>query len=354
MAAVFAALSLTFVRLPEGFVERFYANGLYPHLQSLVTPATNYLPFTVYDLLLAGMLLGLPAWWAVRLVKAEKGKRRSRLGALAVNTVVFAAVLYLLFQLLWGLNYMRRPLTSRLDYDQARINEEAAVQLYRLAIERLNAEVAPAHQAGLPDDEEWRRRLQPSYEALARELGRGSGIPLARAKATLFDRYLESSGITGFINPFGHETVVARGYHPLDRGFTLAHEWGHLAGFAKESEASFIGLLALLRCEDAAARYAGLLELYQSIPLRRARLEELGKTLAEPLPQLSEAVKADLLAMAEEAAKRKVNEQISQAQWQVYEQFLKANNATPDYGELISLVMGTKFETNWQPVRVKD
>lgn len=351
VAIVAAATLLTFYQLPASFVERFYSNGFYPRLQSILSPVSNLLPFAVYDLLIIATIIGVPVWWTVRLVKAGTGNRMRRLGSLAVNTVVLVAASYLLFQLLWGANYMREPLTAKLDYDRARINEEAAIRLYRLTVERLNNEVTEAHQTDLPDDAEWRRRIQPSYDALLNEMGRSRGITLAKPKATLFDFYLEKTGITGFLNPFGHETIVARGYHPLDRGFTLSHEWAHLAGFAHESEASFIGLLALLRSEDTAARYAGLLELYRSIPLRRERREELNKTLAAPLPQLSEAVKEDLRAMAEEAGKRKISERVSQAQWQMYEQFLKANNATPNYGELISLVMGTRFENDWQPVR---
>ena len=354
LSVVAAALLLTFFQLPESWIERFYANGLYPHVQAAVTPVSNLLPFALYDVLLVTVILGLPVWWVRRLVKAGKGRRLRRLGTLIVNTIVLAAISYLLFQFLWGLNYMRRPLKEKFDYDAARINEDAAVQLYRLAVERLNTDVLAAHQTELPDDAEWRRRLQPAYDALVKELGPRTSLTLARPKATLFDRYLEKAGITGFINPFGHETIVAKGFHPLDRGFTLAHEWGHLAGFADESEASFIGLLALLRSEDATARYAGWLELYRSIPLRKTRLEELNRTFTVPLPQLAEPVKEDLRAMAEEAAKRKISERISRAQWQMYEQFLKANNATPNYGEVISLVMGTKFDPAWQPIRKAD
>jgi hypothetical protein len=346
-AVVGLALCLTLFQLPAAFIERFYANGFYVRLQSMVTPLSNLLPFAIYDLLILVLLVGLPGVWIVRLVRAEKGSRLRTAATLLLNTLVSGAAALLIFQLLWGFNYMRQPLRQKLDFDGQRINQEAALKLYRHGVERLNAEVEAAHQSGLPDDEEWRRRLQPAYNALLKELGRGSDITLARAKATLFDRYLEASGISGFINPFGHETIVGRGYHAYDRAFTLAHEWGHLAGFAEESEASFIGLLALLRSEDASCRYAGWLALYSHLPVRSLK-EKLRQEQAE-LPQLAASVEGDLRAIDEEAEKRRINPAVSQAQWQMYDQFLKAQHTTASYGELAGLVMGTQFGESWQP-----
>ena len=348
LLGVLAAVLLLLFQLPAPFIERSYSNGIYPPLQSLVTPLTNLLPFALYDLLLAGAILGIPAWWLWRLIKAERGMKLRVLLRLFINTIVLAATLFLLFLAFWGFNYSRLPLTAKLDYDSERINEENALNLYRLSIDHMNAEVEAAHQTALPDDAEWQRRIQPAYNTLLRELGRSRDLTLARPKATLFDRYLEATGITGFINPYGLETIVGRGYHPLTRAFTLAHEWGHLAGYATESEASFIGLLALLRSDDAATRYAGWLELYQNIPFTDEQRERLKTRFAE-MPQLSETVKADLRAMAEEARKRRISPKISDAQWQMYKEFLKANNARPNYNELISLVLGTQFHQEWEP-----
>jgi hypothetical protein len=347
IAVVVLSLLFTVFQLPASFVERFYANGFYVRLQSFFTPVTNLLPFAIYDLLILTVILGLPGWWIVRIVKAGKGKRLRCTATLFINTLVLTAIIFLIFQLLWGFNYMRQPLRQKLDYNTERINEDAAIRLYHLCVERLNAEVDEAHKTALPDDEEWRRRLQPSYSGLLKEFGRTNDITLARAKATLFDKYLEASGISGFINPFGHETIVGRGYHSLDRAFTLAHEWGHLAGFADESEASFIGLLALLRSEDAVCRYAGWLAMYSHMPLRS--LKEKLKTDNAQIPQVSTAVENDLRTMNEEAEKRRISPVVSKAQWQMYDQFLKAQHATASYGELISLVMGTQFEPNWSP-----
>ena len=48
-----------------------------------------------------------------------------------------------------------------------------------------------------------------------------------------------------------------------------AHEWAHLAGYADESEASFVGWLTCVRADEA-AQYSAWLFLYWEIEQRRA------------------------------------------------------------------------------------
>ena len=55
------------------------------------------------------------------------------------------------------------------------------------------------------------------------------------------------------INPFGLEVLVNPDLPLSERPFVAAHEWAHLAGYADESEASFVGWLTCMRA-DAAAR----------------------------------------------------------------------------------------------------
>ena len=62
-------------------------------------------------------------------------------------------------------------------------------------------------------------------------------------------------------SPFFLETLVASNLLPFERPGVIAHEWGHLAGFARESEASFFGLLVCLHGNDA-AQYSAWLDIF--------------------------------------------------------------------------------------------
>ena len=103
IAVLIAAATAALFPLPAGLIERFYSNGLYPWLQSWLTPFANLLPFALIDALLIALVLGLPIWWAVRIRRAGRGRRKRAVAALALTSLVLAGAIFLSFQLLWGI-----------------------------------------------------------------------------------------------------------------------------------------------------------------------------------------------------------------------------------------------------------
>ncbi|HWX40011.1 MAG TPA: DUF3810 family protein [Blastocatellia bacterium] len=358
------------------WVERHYSERAYPLLQTWITPISNWFPLPIADVLVLALALGLPVWWVVRLKAAGKGRRGRAFGLLVFNTAVLASVIFLLFEILWGLNYSREPLSRKLDYDQKRITRESVISLAALSTNRLNAESPEAHSSPWPDDSEWARRLLPSFNAVVTDLGDSRAIAPARGKHSIFNLYLESAGIDGFTDPFGLDVVLNKDLLPIEKPFALAHEWAHLAGFADESEANFIAMLTCVRSEDAVVRYAGWLDLYPRLP--HAKPSEDGTpsgTGAPPQtstpsassgtpqpstrsgsdgvePPLAPEVESDLRAIQARLAKQ-ISPWLSSIQWRFYNRFLKANGVqagVASYGLFIRLLLGTKFEAGWVPV----
>ncbi|HJQ27483.1 MAG TPA: DUF3810 family protein [Blastocatellia bacterium] len=337
---IVVALALLLLPLPARFVERFYSNGLYSFLQPMLTPVTNLVPFAIVDLLLVIAIAGLPLWWTVRIRRAVRGQRRRAAGRVALDTLALAAVVFITFQILWGFNYERQPLRSKLDFEAGRVSPQALAELRRAVIEQLNTE-AVVRRSDWPDEREWRGQLLRTFNEAVGELGNRRGIAAGRPKHTLMNFYLAAAGIEGFVNPFGLEVVLESSVLPFEKPFLLAHEWGHLAGFADESEASFVGLLACLHSDSAALRYAGWLALYLQLP------DDPKGEAARLAPE----VVADLRAIVEREARRR-NATISRVQWKVYDQFLKASGVeagVASYGMVVRLVLGTRFEQGWIP-----
>jgi hypothetical protein len=336
------ALALFCFPLPASFVERFYTNGFYSFLQPLLTPVANFVPLAIADVLLVAVVVGLPAWWIVRLKRAGRGRRWRAAGLLAFDTLVLASIAFITFQILWGFNYERAPLRAKLDFDAERVSVQAVAELRRQIIGHLNTE-AVARQSDWPDERQWREPLHRAFNETVRELGNRRGIAPGRPKHTMMNFYLAAAGIEGFVNPFGLEVVLESSVLPFEKPFLLAHEWGHLAGFADESEASFVGLLACLHSDSSAIRYAGWLALYLYLPD-----DPKGEAV-----RLAPEVVADLKAIAEREARRR-NATVSRVQWAVYDQFLKASGVeagVASYGMLVRLVLGTRFEQGWIPAR---
>jgi len=337
--------------LPPEFIERYYSRGLYPRIQAVSTPITNHVPVAVTDVLMIALVIGLPAWWVARIKAAGRGRRKRAALVMLFNTLVLAAALSLSFQLLWGFNYLRKPLIDKIEFDEERLNSENLKLLYRAAVEGLNQESKEVHSGDWPHEVEWRRRLDESFNAVLIELGNPRGIPTAVPKSSLLNLYLGASGIDGFTSPYGHEVILERELLAFEKPFTLAHEWGHLAGFADESEASFVGLIACLRSDMPALRYSGWLALYMHTPWPAPMPPDQNNGQAVEPPRPAPEVLADLRAIRDRDLRRRVDF-VSEVQARFYDQFLKANRVEAgiaSYGLLVRLVVGTRFERPWVP-----
>jgi Protein of unknown function (DUF3810) len=323
---------------PRSAVERWYSTGLYPMLQRPITAVSNLVPFAVADVAIVGAVI---AWLVLLVLDVRRGVRpRVRFVArrVVVRTVAAAAGLYLAFLVLWGLNYRRLPLERKLGFEVAAVTAGAAQSAAAIAVSRVNALHDRAHAIGWPPSDRIDGSLANAFSIAARDLG-GSGrtVP-GRPKHTLLNLYFRPAGVDGLTDPFFLETLVARELLPFEQPFVVAHEWSHLAGFADEGEANFLGWLTCTRA-DAGAQYSGWLFLYgqlvRDLP-REDREEVAGHLAAGP--------RRDLRAVAARLA-RDVRPQVSAAGWQVYDKYLKANRVeagTASYEQVVRLVLGTE------------
>ena len=136
-----AALVAAIVPLPSRLVEAWYSRRFYPAIQGVVTPLSNLVPVALLDIAVLVLLvvLAIVFWRRVR----ASGIRRALISS-ALSLVTLAAVVFLLFLAIWGLNYRRLPLDQKLEYDQRRVTREAAIRLGSHAVREVNA----LHAAG--------------------------------------------------------------------------------------------------------------------------------------------------------------------------------------------------------------
>jgi hypothetical protein len=134
---------------------------------------------------------------------------------------------------------------------------------------------------------------------------------------------------------------------PFERPFVVAHEWGHLAGYADEGEANFVGWLTCLRGAEI-HQYSGWLFMYDEV------VRTLGPAdRAELADRLAPGPRADRRAIADRI-RRHVNPRVSAAGWRVYDRYLKANRVeagAASYATVVRLVLGTRFGPEWMPLR---
>jgi uncharacterized protein DUF3810 len=323
--------------VPPALVDRFYSAGVYPPLQRILTAASNSTPIPVLDILivLAGAGFVALAW---RDARAPAGLARAFV-RLLVRGVVVGSVTYLVFMCAWGFNYRRVPIIEALPFETGRVSADAAQRAAATAVERVNALHDAAHAAGWPSADAIDERLADGLRRAVRELERGASIVPARPKKTLLDWYFRRAGVDGMTDPIFLETLIATDVLPFERPFVVAHEWSHLAGFADEGDANFVGWLACLRSSPS-AQYSGWLFLYSQIA------QSIGGRAAAPIAErLAEGPRADLRAIRERIA-RHVNPRVAAVGWRAYDAYLKANRieaGTNSYAEVVRLALGVRL-----------
>jgi uncharacterized protein DUF3810 len=345
-AVIAAALAGALIPFSPSFIERWYSTGLYPNVQRVVTPVTNLVPFALFDVLtVVAFVCALIA--LVRSVREARRLRRwSRLLTTGLNLLTAAAAVYLAFLVLWGFNYRRVPMTSRLIVERSAPNEDAVAALGLQAVQQINALYDAAHAAG--DTPPWRDdRLRAAYETVQGFLTDAPRAVPGRLKQTIFGPYFRWTSVDGMVDPFALEVMANPDLLPIERPFVAAHEWAHLAGYADESEANFVGWLTCLRAGEA-AQYSGWLYLYWQLAN-----EASAKTRQQLADALAPGPRRDLDAIVERLRRGQLPA-LRRSSWMVYDTYLKANRVEAgvrSYDLVVTLILRAKFEEGWRPVR---
>jgi hypothetical protein len=336
IAVLGLAVTAALVPLPVQWVERAYSRTFYPALQSLLTPLSNRTAMSLFDLAVIGVV-GVFAVWFVSVLTRRAGGRARMIVRLVVGTWLLVAVLYLVFLVTWGLNYRREPLVERMDFDEARVSAAGLADLARASAGQLNVLGGRARSAPLVLDDVT-RRLGPSFHRVLDLLGQPRAVP-ARPKHSFLNFYFRRAAVDGMTDPYFLETLVRDDLLPFERPVVVAHEWAHLAGFAPESEASFVGWLTCLH-GDETAQYSAWLFMYLQTgdDLEESLRKEIEKGLA-PIPR------EDLVELYRQY-QRQVVPAAREAGRAVYDRFLKANrvdSGVRSYDDVVRLALGTRY-----------
>jgi len=332
------AVAAAAVPMPAGAVERWYSNGIYPRIQSMMTTATNHIPIALLDVA-AAILIAVGLVWFVRRARSIGAPRALLRGGVCV--VSCAAGLYLLFLGLWGLNYRRVPLERKLDYEHSRVTRDAAMALANTAADFMNRGYPAAHAVTTN-----LRSLEAPFAEVQRALGAQRDAVPGVPKRSVLTWYFRRGAIDGMTDPFFLEIIVNPEVLDIERPFVVAHEWGHLAGWARESEASLVGWTTCME-GDETAQYSGWLSLFLHL-----RGDVTSESLARIDRALAAGPRADLAAISARLAAGQPA--IQRASWGAYDQFLKANRVAEgvrSYDEVVTLVIGTQLEASTPQIR---
>jgi len=323
-------------RYPE-FIETYYSQGIYPYFSKFTRYIFGWIPFSVGDLFYTALTI-LAIRWLYKNVK----RLRSDPVFFLVDITATLSLAYLLFNLMWGLNYYRLPLYKSLSIDKDYTTEELITITQRL-VEKSNE---LHRQLGYEDSvmivlpytqkEIFKKSVQ-GYEHLKEE------FPSLAYKAKSIKKSGWSLGLTymgysGYYNPFTGEAQVNNLIKTYKFPVVSCHEEAHQLGYAAENEANFIAALATIKSDDTFIQYSGY------IFTLRYCVNEIARRDMDTYNEIVSTINPGILKSYREmrdfwASYKNPLENLSKIFW---DNFLKANNqpkGLQSYSYMVALIV---------------
>jgi len=255
---ILAALEvlLKIFSLKTEWVERFYSNGIYPILQCWITTVTGFIPFTLFEWIIAGcvlvslwILIKWPVLWFRKRISFPKA-----FGSMLLRMSVFLLVIHLWFLVCWGLNYNRQSLADKFDF----INTDAEEAQFLAVSGWANSQMIQLYRNAPFNEVE--EAVASALESLDVTLAMmRDKVPRTKIKMKRFIwNYPMNSTLTyGMISPFTLEPHISTALFPEEIPFYAAHEAAHIRGYASETEANFLAFEACIESDNPLAKFSG-------------------------------------------------------------------------------------------------
>lgn len=170
--------------------------------------------------------------------------------------LILLNVMYFIYQLSWGLLYFEKPLFPTKDMD----HPLPVPELKYLAKIYLNKSdsirnLLPEPVFKIKSLPAVKREILEKQKENALKFKNEDHIQIS-LKPSLFKKWMNYSGISGYYNPFTSEAQYDPDLPDTFIPFTLAHETSHQIGFAREEEADFIAFLVGKDSKNPDLRYS--------------------------------------------------------------------------------------------------
>jgi hypothetical protein len=309
---------------PSSLVERWYARGLFPAVSHAAGLFADLVGFAWLDPMIVAAVVLL-----ILLVQ-------KRQWVWLANGI---ALSYLIFFWLWGLNYHRQPLSTKLQMDAGRAGQQSIDQLSRRAAAELNR-LYPERQRQVYDEGRTRLEAAERVRKVVAVIDGSDWRAARRIKLSYFaNPWMHAAGIDGVFNPLAHEPIVSNSILDVEKPFIMSHELAHVRGYPDEGDANVIAVFATLASDDPAFQYSGWLNLWLYL-----RTREVDKLLdAGPRNDLQSIFKR---TSSEEIA------WINEFQRSLLDWFLKANSVEQgvrSYSRVV--VVAAETEPFWDHFR---
>jgi len=245
-------------------VEHYYSTGVYPYISIFLWYLFGWLPFSLGDILYGAVAI----WLIVKITRFLLSIFKKQLFSRGFMTgfrrsVIKLLMIYIIFNVLWGINYNRKGITSQLGISMGKYSVAELKTLNYVLLQKVNAssDSLSRKAAIVMSSKEIFSRALDAYEELNKRYTFLNYHPTS-IKTSLWGWLGNYLGFMGYYNPFTGEGQVNTTIPNFLQPYTNCHEIAHQLGYAKENEANFVGYLAAAASKDESFHYSVYLELF--------------------------------------------------------------------------------------------
>lgn len=317
------------------WVEHVYSTGVYPYIAKTYRFLFGWFPMSVGDLLYLTVMVYL----SVKIFHLFKILRHRRWDLLKIKTgyarpFFTLAIIYILFNLAWGLNYNRLGIAYQLQL-QPKQHTVQDLQMVTSALVKSLNEKRSTLGANI-NFYKYKQVFQKSQQAYKKAAERYPFFTyeVESIKRSIYGRAGIYLGFLGYYNPFTGESQLNLTQPRFLLPFVTCHEMAHQLGYASESEANFVGYLVAVNSGDPIFQYSAYFDIFN---YANRELSRLDTALArQNLLQLDTLVRKDITEVKEYYKKSdNIMETVVRT---FYDQYLKANQQTEgvrSYNEVV-------------------
>jgi hypothetical protein len=246
------------------WVEALYSTKLYMVFAYFLRLIFGWLPFSFGDIFYIMVIVWIlwKLWrFSAKLFRRQLNKRW--FANAGYRLTITAMLVYIIFNIFWGINYNRKDLAAQLNLQLSKRNTTDLITIEKLLVIKVNAsKTALVNQnATYPTNKELFKRALACYQQ-AEKLYPFLSYKPRSVKSSLFGLFGNYFGFTGYYNPFSGEAQVNTRVPKFILPYTTSHEIAHQIGYAKEEEANFAGYLAATSSSDTLFHYSAYLDLF--------------------------------------------------------------------------------------------
>jgi hypothetical protein len=301
-------------------IQKYYSTGFYPYISSALRFVSSIFPFAIGDIIYA-LLIGFVLYKIVRFYRQRKSLKRADRILVPLQILNFFLILYIIFKIVWGLNYSRPSVSEELGIGNEKYSVKELVVLGDYFIKKTND--LKLKQSKIPaytiNELESKSAAAYAFMAQKNQLFRYQNPCL---KSVLNSWMISKIGIEGYYAPLSGEANMNMNLPDFVKPYVSCHEIGHQLGIAYEDEANLLGYLTASNSPDVNYQYSANYEMLRYIlfEIRMKSPDDYKLLYLKLLPQ----VLADF--KTEKEFWRKYNGDMFGYMDAAFDSFLKLNN----------------------------